>query len=204
MPTSRVVVEKKGTIGSRLKSQREKLGLSQAEFSGKAGVTARSQRNYEAGTRVPDAEYLIAVSKIGVDLVRVLHGGYEDHGELTDEVSFVLALEQSFGISRDDLAHAINTALVDDDIGAYDPELLFSEIKRASPVFQALIERESGLVASLLTDVLVGVDAVLRKKRLDMASFKKAQAVVMLYRSFKSSGKIDPAMIEEAVNLAST
>ncbi len=35
-----------------------------------------------------------------------------------------------------------------------------------------------------------------------MPSAKKAQAVAMLYRAFKASGKVDPAMIEEAVKLA--
>ena len=202
MPTSRDFTKKEGTFGHRLKLERENLGLSQAAIAGMAGVTARSQRNYEAGTRVPDAEYLIAVSKIGVNLHHVLHGEYEDHGELTDEVSFLLAIEQSFGISRSDLARAIDTALVDDSINAYDPELLFSEIRRASTIFRALIDKECGLSTGLLADILSGVEVVLQVSGTSIVSSKKAQAVAMLYRAFKASGKVDQAMIEEAVKLA--
>jgi transcriptional regulator with XRE-family HTH domain len=195
--------EETGTIGSRLKVQREKLGLSQAEVAEKAGITARSQRNYETGTRVPDAGYLIAVSRIGIDLVHVLHGGYGDRADHDkNDVAFIMAIEQAFGISHDDLAEAIDISLVDDNVNAFDPELLMREIRLRSPIVQAIIDRESGLDTDLLTGIFVGVDASLLSHGLKIESTRKAQAVAMLYRSFKASGKVDPAMIEEAVKLA--
>ena len=195
--------ENTGTVGSRLRLQREKLGLSQVEFSRKLGITARSQRNYETGTRVPDAEYLIAASKIGVDLVRVLHGDYGDseHHELND-VAYILSIEQAFGMSHEDLAEAIDSALIDDNVNAYDPEILLREFRRRSPIVQAILDRENGLDTGMLADILVGVEAILLSHDLAIESTKKAKTVAMLYRAFKASGKVDPAMIDEAVTLA--
>lgn len=197
--------ENTGTIGSRLRLQREKLGLSQVEIAEKVGITARSQRNYETGTRVPDAEYLIAVSKIGVDLVHVLHGDYGDseHHDLND-VAYILSIEQAFGMSHEDLAEAIDIALIDDSVNAYDPELLLREFRRRSPIVQAILDRENGLDTGLLADILVGVDAILLSHELTIESIKKAKAVAMLYRAFKVSGKVDQAMIEEAVKLVAS
>lgn len=55
---------------------------------------------------------------------------------------------------------------------------------------------------SLLTEVLEGVDGALLTQGKSMHHAKKAQAVAMLYRAFKASGKVDQVMIEEAVRLA--
>ncbi len=54
-----------------------------------------------------------------------------------------------------------------------------------------------------LAAILEGIEDVLTARQLAiMPSAKKAQAVAMLYRAFKARGKVDPAMIEEAVKLA--
>lgn len=194
--------KKTGTIGSRLRAEREKLGLSQAGLAEKVGITARSQRNYESGTRVPDAEYLMAVSKIGVDLVIVLHGGYGDHDD--NDLASMMAIEQAFGIKHEDLERAIDLALVDDTVNAFDPDVLFREIRRYSPIVQAIVERESGLDTSLLADILARVDAAIRPRGLEVAGAKKAQAIAMLYRAFKASGTVDQKMIDETITLAAS
>ncbi|WP_165570874.1 helix-turn-helix domain-containing protein [Comamonas thiooxydans] len=61
-------------IASRLKVVREGLGLSQQAIAEHCGVTARSQRNYESGERLPDALYLGRLVELGVDVVFVLTG----------------------------------------------------------------------------------------------------------------------------------
>lgn len=61
-------------ICSRLKEARENLGLSQQALAERCGVTARSQRNYESGERLPDAAYLAALAAAGVDVLYVLTG----------------------------------------------------------------------------------------------------------------------------------
>jgi transcriptional regulator with XRE-family HTH domain len=61
-------------LGSRLKSERLRLGLSQAEFASLGGVGKSSQIHYESGDRTPDSNYLIALSSHGVDVSYVLLG----------------------------------------------------------------------------------------------------------------------------------
>lgn len=61
-------------IGDRLREERERLGLNQAEFAASAGYARKSQFNYETGKSPPDATYLVAIEAIGVDVVFVLFG----------------------------------------------------------------------------------------------------------------------------------
>jgi len=62
------------TIGGRLRFERERLALSQPVLAEMCGVTMRSQRNYEKDERLPDAGYLAAATRSGVDVVYVLTG----------------------------------------------------------------------------------------------------------------------------------
>lgn len=48
--------------------------MSQQALAEQCGVTARSQRNYESGERLPDAGYLAALQAAGVDVLYVLTG----------------------------------------------------------------------------------------------------------------------------------
>jgi transcriptional regulator with XRE-family HTH domain len=61
-------------IGDRLKLERQRIGLGQAEFGAKAGVSKTSQFNYESGERMPDAAYLAAAYTMGVDVLYVVTG----------------------------------------------------------------------------------------------------------------------------------
>jgi transcriptional regulator with XRE-family HTH domain len=61
-------------IGSRLRHERERLGLSQKVFGEIGGVEANAQGKYENGGRAPKADYLARVAERGVDLLYVLTG----------------------------------------------------------------------------------------------------------------------------------
>lgn len=61
-------------IGDRLKLERQRISLGQAEFGAKAGVSKTSQFNYESGERMPDAAYLAAAHTMGVDVLYVVTG----------------------------------------------------------------------------------------------------------------------------------
>ncbi|MGM3189862.1 helix-turn-helix domain-containing protein [Dickeya dadantii subsp. dieffenbachiae] len=71
-------------IGTRLREERERLGLSQVAMGDIGGVKKLTQLNYEKGDRMPDAAYLNAVSKIGVDVQYVVTG-VRSAATLTDE-----------------------------------------------------------------------------------------------------------------------
>ncbi|HEC54352.1 MAG TPA: XRE family transcriptional regulator [Gammaproteobacteria bacterium] len=61
-------------IGSRLRQERERLGLSQKNFGEIGGVEANAQGKYESGGRAPKADYLSRVAERGVDVLYVLTG----------------------------------------------------------------------------------------------------------------------------------
>ncbi len=69
-----------GSIGARLKEERERLGQSQtetaaiAEAAGAPGATRQSQALYEKGKRMPDAAYLAAIAAAGADVLYILTG----------------------------------------------------------------------------------------------------------------------------------
>lgn len=60
--------------GARLREERMRLKLSQEAFAEKVGVHRRTQLNYEAGEREPDAAYYEAAASLGIDLPYVLEG----------------------------------------------------------------------------------------------------------------------------------
>jgi len=63
-----------GSIGERLRAERERLRLNQSDFAEAAGTTRKSQFNYETDERRPDADYLAAAAGLGVDVLFVLTG----------------------------------------------------------------------------------------------------------------------------------
>ena len=77
-------------IAIRLKEARETLGLSQQALAEHCGITARSQRNYESGERLPDAAYLAELLSLGVDLAYVLTGQRDPAVPVLDAAEQVL------------------------------------------------------------------------------------------------------------------
>lgn len=55
----------------------------------------------------------------------------------------------------------------------------------------------------MISEIVEGVEVELSHRGSALSPSKKGRTVAMLYRSFKASGKVDPAMIEEAVELVS-
>ena len=69
-----MIMENNYTIGSRLKEERERLGISQGKFCTLGGVTRKTQGNYESDIRRPDADYLAAIAKAGADVLYIVTG----------------------------------------------------------------------------------------------------------------------------------
>ena len=79
-------------IGSRLRQERKRLGLSQREIGQLGGVAANAQGKYESGERVPKADYLAALASIGVDILYVLTGRRPTSVAMDDLVSRVASV----------------------------------------------------------------------------------------------------------------
>lgn len=61
-------------VGVRLKEERSRLGLNQTDMAAAGGVGKTTQINYEKGSGAPDALYLSAVERLGVDVLYVVTG----------------------------------------------------------------------------------------------------------------------------------
>ncbi|MDY7559877.1 helix-turn-helix transcriptional regulator [Pseudomonas sp. 10B1] len=61
-------------IGTRLKEERKRLGLSQTELGVIGGIEPNSQGMYERGQRFPNATYLSSIADSGVDILYVVTG----------------------------------------------------------------------------------------------------------------------------------
>jgi phage repressor protein C with HTH and peptisase S24 domain len=61
-------------LGTRLKKERERLGLNQEALGKRAGVKRLAQVNYESGKRNPDADYLARVADAGADVLYIVTG----------------------------------------------------------------------------------------------------------------------------------
>lgn len=69
----------------RLKQERRRLGMNQADFGNAGGVLKQAQSNYEKGLRYPDAGYLGGIAQVGVDVLYLLTGRTSDPSTLALE-----------------------------------------------------------------------------------------------------------------------
>lgn len=199
------------SIGSRLREEREKINMKQEDFANACGVRRRAQSSYESDTRSPDAIYLEAASKIGVDISYVIYGEERTFEStlkhmVVEDLFFLICHE--LGFTDEDAMSLLNNSL----LTAHE---LLKQNKEVDGIASDLIEpvenflkqctrlSHDTLDSDLLGTILEQVNIILLDKKISLQSEKKALAVAMLYRAFRASGKVDTKMIEEALNLAS-
>lgn len=185
-------------FGERLRLERERLGLSQGEFASKAGVHRNTQVRYETGKREADSGYLSRIQELGVDY------GFLLFGQRTTATNvFRLAATRLLpGIMA--RANLSGRALIDIlDIASMDEAAIWGpgEFQKLPSEFSSLLNAffEDG---ELLADIFEEVRRASFSNGLEVSHPKLVRLVAMLYRSFKAGGKVDPAMIEEAIKLA--
>lgn len=74
-----------GNFGERLREERERLGLNQADFGEAGGVRKQAQLKYEKSERSPDAAYLAAIADAGADIQYIVTGTRSDAALTPDE-----------------------------------------------------------------------------------------------------------------------
>jgi transcriptional regulator with XRE-family HTH domain len=195
-------------IGKRLAEERKRLGCSQSAFAELVGISFSSQRRYEDGRSSPDTAYLEALGKSGVDVNYVLFGIAGDEivdcpyvatmplpsGAVFKPITLTECREIASGF-------ALRRAENPDGLRQWFEFCKSCALHPGKPPGSSAASLSDSDIA-LLAEVLEGIEGALLNHGLSMPPPKKAQAVAMLYRSFKASGKVDLAMIEEAVKLA--
>lgn len=186
-------------LNQRLREERNRLGLTQEDFARSCGVGRRAQAAYEAGERVPDATYLMAAAKIGVDTRYLLSGFRRDAAEITD-----YAIEAIFRSLCSELRvpdQAVEETLIDtrkvlqQNLSGYGTMQSFEELaKRLLSRSSRLNEKE--LTLELNSDTLVDIIreleiSLIRLEARNVSSAKKALTICRLYRIAAEQGELD-------------
>lgn len=79
-------------LGARLREERERLGFSQSAFGALAGVSLRTEQDWERGVSAVKSDFLAVAAAHGVDVLYVLTGARSKPVEstLTAEESALL------------------------------------------------------------------------------------------------------------------
>ena len=84
-------------IFERLQAERKKMQLNQEQMAKLGGVSKRSYCHYEAGERVPDANFLAAIASAGADVGYILTGNragaVQSQGQTTNPPVDIALLE---------------------------------------------------------------------------------------------------------------
>lgn len=180
-----------GPYGARIQELRNKMGLTQAKFAHLADVTERAQRNYETDLRIPNIRYLTALAQADVDVGYILTG-FESRSYDIGEIEAFRWLAGSLGLDfmfQIDVTGAI-AAFRRGDI---------AEDEQNRRLDEALARCRVGVLdSSLLTGIIEAVEGV----PANLTPPKKAAAIALLYRAFRSSGRVDMKAVRDAVALA--
>lgn len=199
-------------FGKRLKEERERLGLTQAQFAQKCGVGRTAQFNYERGEREPSFSYMDAAEKLGVDIHYVFGGTRRDKdweyarafSSLLYTTEMLLGLEEGRleGLckQRVDLMREIQWS-PENPFGVGD--VSFAPWVDAVMGWLATSTKPGRCFdAALFSRILDAIDQAAQKAGTPMSNEKRVRAALMLYPETKSSGGIDTQAVEEAVSLA--
>lgn len=214
------------TVGNRIAEERKRLGHSQAKFAELVNVSLSSQKRYESGERDPDTGYLEQLRRNDVDTSYVITGVRKESRKIQDADNMIdlgLATSALLDISPAELKEVIKkTSLitespqyrdipvskVNESVDIFNEfflinvnELIKEKIKQRN---RATPHASVNLDSKLLAIILERVENCQAKYSLKITPEKKANATVMLYRSFGTSENIDAAMIEDTVKLAAS
>lgn len=78
-------------LGLRLRAERRRLNLTQAQLGTAGGVSLSSQHAYESSTHSPDANYLTKIATAGVNVHYVLFGERTRPAALSDDEFLALS-----------------------------------------------------------------------------------------------------------------
>lgn len=191
------------SVGTRLREERERLSFSREDLAEKAGVHRNTLARYETDKTELGAGFIETMRALKIDVEYVLFG--IPNPEAPVDCPYVqsqqINLRYIFTIQncRD---HASGRSLKSSPLAVRwwraCNECPKNPIKHGLPIAQTSADIDGPLLLALLE----GLETALLGAGLAMVPAKKAQAVVMLYRASKASGKVDQKMIEAAVKLA--
>ena len=186
MSTVTTSKDQTSTVGTRIRAERLRLGLSQEAFSKRVGVHRRTQVNYESGAREPDTSYLEAASRIGADVGYVLTGVVTDqwHQSLKHLVDVMLDL---LHLTKHEAEfNALWQIAYDERMAMWRGESIKDKADRA--LWELLRKSPLMLESTPLADVIERLEFVLDTRSIVLTPQSKADAILRLYKVAKSQG----------------
>lgn len=199
-------------FSNRLKTERERLGLTQAKFAEACGVGKTAQYTYERGDRLPALEYIDAAGALGVDISYLLRGertgaeAAKAHGFL----NILIKIQNLLGLKSGEIERLNKEILNEIEVSVWH-----NKTQSAKPLPPSVLDvdvrqwlktattPDACMDLGLFTSVLAEVEANLGSTGTTLLPTKKAEAVMMLYRSFRPTGQIDQLLVSDVVKLAS-
>jgi len=114
------------TFGARLCAEREKTGLTQAEFAKKVGKTNQQQSLFETNRRDLRADYLAQIAALGLDVHYILTGQILETSPLPEDEQAVLAIYRKLDPSLRAIALRLLGSLGEQPAAAEDRSTLHS------------------------------------------------------------------------------
>lgn len=193
------------TLGERLRAERERLGLTQAELASACGVHRKSQGNYEGDDYLPGAAYWDAAARAGIDVAFVRGGAAAalaapDAGIAARGALLALLRGMGYNIKVTPLGvlESLEGLLLapnpDDPI----------ERERAAIRAAAIAERLvlDSPAAHWLVQSALAVERSFAKAGITVPAHRFAQAVSVVYQSAMARSTIDPEAVTAATGLA--
>lgn len=194
------------------------------------GVHLNTQSRYENGVTEPDSTYLETLRDVGVDVGYVMGWGRKSTPDEILEsaredykVGQLVMTDIGWVDSRDGkragryildalkMDHSEWNELVDrmvlpnkDGIPCADSREpgWVEGIVQSSGLIRGLVQEAQLNNQALLATILEAFDVAQQRLGKVVSTPRKAQAVALLYRAFMGTSKVDPALVEEALNLA--
>lgn len=130
------------SFGTRLKIERQRLGLTQIELAEIGAVSKNTQIAYEGDENSPTAKYLSAVAERGIDIHFLFYGEYGNTG-VSKQVAELLTVLNQLPPTQQAMAFAmLNLFLVGPKTGQA-ALVQADEIWRAARLFQKFLRMSS-------------------------------------------------------------
>lgn len=197
-------------FGKRLKEERERLGLTQAEFAKACGVGKTAQYMYEKSERLPSISYLQDARLLGCDVLFLLTGNKSDSDAVYSRAKYYLLTRIELFLGLEDhlafILHKYTDFIEDNEMKKFS-----GNIENDLSPWNAMIKKwlltcrkpDTCIDVDLFSQILAEIETYADNKNIKLSAEKKVKALMVLYRIFKTSGKIEKSIIQETINLAS-
>lgn len=192
------------SIGDRLRQERKRIGLTQAELSAATGIHARTQANYELnrGKSGPGIGYFEALRKTGIDVTYVTTGVKSLPGDGLKMAAerLLMAFGEILQVPFETVQDAISRAA---DMPSHEVHRQAQRLFDGSPV---LVAKNTilKLDRDVLVDIIEGVERALLSAERSATPLRKAHTIARLYEMFSTKGEIDLEILEAAVRVMPT